>query len=60
MLYKSGTEGYANAGTEPYSEFFTAQAAQAFGIDHVPYALEEWKGRLAGTVKILAHFWTAP
>lgn len=66
MLYKSGTEGYANAGTEPYSEFFTAQAAQAFGIDHVPYALEEWKGRLASVCPLMhkpstafVPFWTA-
>ena len=66
MLYKSGTEGYANAGMEPYSEFFTAQAAQAFGIDHAPYALEEWEGRLV-SICLLMHkpsttfvpFWTA-
>ena len=29
-LYKGGTEGFANSGMEPYSEFFAAQAAEAF------------------------------
>lgn len=27
-LYKSGTTGYANAGKEPYSEYYSAQIAQ--------------------------------
>lgn len=51
---------------EAYSEFFTAQAAQAFGIGHVPYALEEWKGRLASVCPPMhkpstafVPFWTA-
>lgn len=51
---------------EPYSEFFTAQAAQAFGIGHVSYALEEWKGRLASVCPLMhkpstafVPFWTA-
>lgn len=52
---------------EPYSEFFTAQAAQAFGTDHVPYALEEeWKGKLASVCPLMhklstafVPFWTA-
>ena len=44
-LYKGGTEGFANSGMEPYSEFFAAQAAEAFGVPHVSYGLEEWKGR---------------
>ena len=66
QLYKGGTEGYANAGMEPYSEFFTAQAAQAFGIEHVPYDLAEWKGRLASVCPLMhdpdtafVPFWTA-
>ena len=36
LLFKAGTEGYANSGMEPYSEFFAAQAAEAFGIPNVP------------------------
>lgn len=66
VLYKAGTEGYANAGMEPYSEYFAAQAAAAFGIAHVPYGLEVWKGRLASTCRLMhgpdvafVPFWTA-
>jgi len=45
-LYKGGTEGYANSGLEPYSEFYAAQVAEAMEIDHVKYDLEMWKGKL--------------
>lgn len=46
FLYKGGTEGYVNAGLEPYSEFYAAQVAEAMGLFHVPYSLEKWKGVL--------------
>ncbi len=49
MLYKSGTEGAANTGYEPYSEFYAAQLAETLGLDHVPYGLENFKGRLCST-----------
>lgn len=65
-LYKGGTEGFANSGMEPYSEFFAAQAAEAFGVPHVSYDLEEWKGRLASVCPLMhdastayVPFWTA-
>lgn len=45
-LYKGGTEGSANAGLEPYSEFYAYQVAKVFGIKAVPYHLEKWKGKL--------------
>lgn len=45
-LYKSGTEGAANCGNEPYSEFYAAQLAEALGLEHVPYSLAKFKGRL--------------
>ena len=48
-LYKSGTEGAANTGFEPYSEFYAAQVAEALGLPHVPYGLEMFKGRLCST-----------
>ena len=48
-LYKSGTEHFANAGFEPYSEFYAAQIADALGLEHVPYGLEKFKGRLCAT-----------
>ena len=49
FLYKSGTEGAANTGFEPYSEYYAAQVAEAMGLAHVPYGLEKFKGRLCST-----------
>ena len=49
VLYKSGSERFANAGFEPYSEFYAAQIAEALGYAHVPYGLEKFKGRLCST-----------
>lgn len=57
MLYKGGTEGYANAGMEPYSEFFTAQAAQAFDIEHVHHSLREQE---ADWVPFTSHVFRCP
>ena len=48
-LYKSGTEGAANTGFEPYSEYYAAQVAEALGLPHVEYGLENFKGRLCST-----------
>ena len=48
-LYKSGTEGAANLGFEPFSEFYAAQIAAAMGLPHVEYGLEKFKGRLCST-----------
>ena len=49
LLYKSGTEGAANTGFEPYSEYYAAQIAEAMGLNHVSYDLEKFKGRLCST-----------
>lgn len=49
LLYKSGTEGAANTGFEPYSEYYASQLAEALGLRHVPYGLEKFKGRLCST-----------
>ncbi|MGN0715551.1 MAG: helix-turn-helix domain-containing protein, partial [Anaerovoracaceae bacterium] len=46
-LYKGGTEGAANTGNEPFSEFYACQVAEAMGLDAVQYDLENWKGILA-------------
>ena len=43
-LYKGGTEGYANAGLEPYSEMYASQVARVMGVDHVTYTIDKWKG----------------
>ncbi|MBR3223348.1 MAG: XRE family transcriptional regulator [Kiritimatiellae bacterium] len=49
LLYKSGTEGAANTGFEPYSEYYAAQIAEAMGLNHVAYGLEKFKGKLCST-----------
>lgn len=51
-LYKGGTDGAANAGNEPYSEFYAAQVAQAMGIHAIPYNLSKWKGTLCSTCEL--------
>lgn len=51
-LYKGGTEGAANTGFEPYSEFYAAQVAQAMGINAIPYGLSRWKGTLCSTCEL--------
>ena len=48
-LFKGGTEGAANSGFEPYSEYYAAQIAEALGLDAVPYGLAKFKGRLCST-----------
>jgi len=52
VLFKSGTEGAANCGFEPYSEYYAAQLAEALGLDHVSYGLEMFKTRLCSTCPI--------
>lgn len=51
-LYKGGTSGAANAGNEPYSEYYAAQIAGAMGIDHIPYGLSMWKHCLCSTCEL--------
>lgn len=48
-LFKGGTEGAANSGFEPYSEFYASQVAEALGLPHVAYGLSKFKGRLCST-----------
>lgn len=51
-LYKGGTEGAANAGNEPYSEYYACQIADKMGLNCVLYDLENWKGILASKCKL--------
>ena len=51
-LYKGGTSGAANAGNEPYSEFYAAQIAKRMGIKHVAYGLSKWKRQLCSTCEL--------
>ena len=52
VLYKGGTSGASNAGNEPFSEFYAYQAAQAMGINAVPYGLSKFKGILCSTCEL--------
>lgn len=58
-LYKGGTEGFANTGKEPYSEFYACQIAEAMGLNAVHYDLENWKGILASKCKLFTDIDTA-
>ena len=51
-LYKGGSTGAANAGNEPYSEYYSAQIARAMGVNAISYDLERWRGILASTCKL--------
>lgn len=51
-LYKGGTSGAANAGKEPYSEFYAAQIAETMGLKHVAYDLKMWKDTLCSTCEL--------
>ncbi|MBR3921668.1 MAG: HTH domain-containing protein [Kiritimatiellae bacterium] len=51
-LFKSGTEGAANTGFEPYSEYYASQIAAAIGLNHVEYSLNKFKGYLCSTCNI--------
>ena len=51
-LYKGGTTGAANAGFEPYSEYYASDVAQALGVDAVPYELHMWKGILCSACEL--------
>lgn len=52
MLYKAGTEGFANSGLEPYSEFYASQVAQVMELNHIDYDLSKWKGKLCSTCEL--------
>ena len=51
-LYKSGTDGFANTGNEPYCEFYASQVAETMGINAVHYDLERWCHILASKCKL--------
>ena len=58
-LYKGGSSGAANAGNEPYSEYYACQVAQAMGLNAVTYDMENWKGILASKCKLFTDIDTA-
>ena len=48
-LYKKGTEGFANAGLEPYSEFYSAQLSQIICRSALNYNLCRFKKHLVSS-----------
>jgi hypothetical protein len=56
LLYKAGNyplfQDCANDDLGPYSEYFSAQVAEAAGLHHVTYGLDTWKSHLASTCKL--------
>lgn len=52
FLYKGGTTGFANAGFEPYSEYYAADIANQLGIGHVNYELHKWKQTLCSSCEL--------
>ncbi len=58
-LYKGGTQGAANAGKEPYSEYYAYQIAKTMGLNAVAYDLENWKDILASKCKLFTDIDTA-
>jgi transcriptional regulator with XRE-family HTH domain len=58
-LYKGGTEGFANSGLEPYSEYYAWQVAQRMEINAIPYDLVKWKGILASKCLLFTDIDTA-
>lgn len=51
-LYKGGTSGASNEGSEPYSEFYASQVALEMGLNAIPYSLSKWKGQLCSTCEL--------
>ena len=51
-LYKGGTTGFANAGFEPYSEYYAADVASVLDIAHVDYSIHRWKGILCSSCEL--------
>jgi hypothetical protein len=52
MLFKGGTSGAANAGLEPYSEYYACQIASAMGLNPTMYDLKKWKGLLCSVCEL--------
>ena len=58
-LYKGGTEGAANTGREPYSEYYASQIAERMKLKSVHYDLVKWKNILASKCKLFTDINTA-
>lgn len=52
MMYKKGTEGFANSGLEPYSEFYSAQLSRIICRSALDYNLCRFKKHLVSSCVI--------
>lgn len=52
MLYKKGSEGFANSGLEPYSEFYASQLSSRLCNSSIDYDLYMFKGCLVSSCKM--------
>ena len=51
-LYKKGSFGFANAGFEPYSEYYSSQLSQEICRSALRYGLRKYKGYLVSTCEM--------
>ena len=49
FLYKKGSEGFANSGLEPYSEFYASQISNRICRSALSYNLHKFKGHLVSS-----------
>lgn len=54
-MVKRGTEGFANAGMEPYSEALYTQIASCFDISFTKYTLVKYHSKLASRCKLFTN-----
>ena len=52
LLYKKGSEGFVNAGLEPYSEFYASQVSRLLCKTSVSYDLLMFKGSLLSSCRM--------
>lgn len=54
-LYKKSSSGFANAGLEAYSEYYSTQFAQVLCRDYVEYDLVKFKGSLVSRCRMFTN-----
>ncbi|MBO6157715.1 MAG: XRE family transcriptional regulator [Firmicutes bacterium] len=59
LLFKGGTSGAANAGNEPYSEYYSSQIGGQMGLNHIDYGLSYWKKNLCSTCELFCDKYTS-
>ena len=55
QLYKKGSEGFANAGLEPYSEYYASQLSELICRSALSYDLRRFKGHLVSSCEIFTN-----